>query len=188
MVRKKAIFSIQNSRVIKAFQYLPTFSRKKATKGRRKNQSQIQGIECTSPRSRDFTTREVQSIISNQTSGPQGTPRVHASYVGRTPETIFFSGPIQRFLGLRKIFRVCRFFCCWFASYPGGVLHGSCRQPTTSMPFFSKAFHCGATLPQGRGALRFRCKEMVIGLLLMAFGTTNQLLILWRIILLSVSC
>jgi len=30
-----------------------------------------------------------------------------------------------------------------------GVLHGSCRQPTTSMPFFSKAFHCGATLPQG---------------------------------------
>mmetsp|Transcript_31177 Transcript_31177/g.50237 ORF Transcript_31177/g.50237 Transcript_31177/m.50237 type:complete len:813 (-) Transcript_31177:15-2453(-) len=30
-----------------------------------------------------------------------------------------------------------------------GVLHGACRQPTTTMPFFSGAFHCGARMPEG---------------------------------------
>ena len=70
----------------------------------------------------------------HQTLGPCWTPRVHASYVGWTPEDHwFFSGPIQRFLPIGSMGLVylptffvdfygkCRWICQSHGSYASGL-------------------------------------------------------------------
>lgn len=55
-------------------------------------------------------------------------------------------------ISIRFFTRYCQILPRWHhgtVQLWGGVLHGACRQPTTTMPFFSDAFHCGARMPKG---------------------------------------
>lgn len=77
--------------------------------------------------------------------------------------------------------------CLW-----GGVLHGACRQPTTTMPFFSGAFHCGARMPEGlKNALVFHnfpywsVPRVRHG---QTYSRWSKMLCTWCVMLLLVAC